>query len=54
LDPISAVVEFDPRRWRALPVLLTGYFLSFLDFFVVNIILAQIRGDLHASATETI
>jgi len=50
----SADVEFDPSRWLARPVLLTGSFLSFLDFFVVNIALASIRLDLHASAAETI
>ena len=51
---VSADFELDPSRWRALPVLLTGSFLSFLDFFVVNIALASIRLDLHASAAETI
>jgi hypothetical protein len=50
----SADVEFDPSRWRALPVPLTGSFLSFLDFFVVNIALASIRlsaADLPSSST---
>jgi MFS family permease len=48
----SADVEVHPSRWRALPVLLTGSFLSFLDFFVVNIALASIRLDRHASAAD--
>jgi MFS family permease len=51
-DVNSAVVEFDPSRWRALPVLLTGSFPSFLDFFIVNIALPSIRVDLRASAAD--
>jgi MFS family permease len=42
----------DPRRWRALVVILTGSFLSFLDFFIVNIALPAIREDLGASAAQ--
>jgi EmrB/QacA subfamily drug resistance transporter len=44
--------ELDPRRWWALPILLVGSFLSFLDFFVVNIALPSIRDDLGARAAE--
>jgi MFS family permease len=40
----------DPRRWTALAILLVGAFLPPLDFFIVNIALPSIRGDLHASA----
>ena len=40
----------DPRRWTALVVLLAGAFLPPLDFFIVNVALPSIRGDLHASA----
>src|ERR1051325_2651652 len=43
----------DPRRWVALPVLLTGAFLPPLDFFIVNVALPSIRGALHASAAQT-
>jgi EmrB/QacA subfamily drug resistance transporter len=43
---------FDPGRWRALPVLLVGSFLSFLDFFIVNIALPAMRDDLGARASE--
>lgn len=43
----------DPRRWLALPVLLTGAFLPPLDFFIVNVALPSIRGALHASAAQT-
>jgi EmrB/QacA subfamily drug resistance transporter len=35
-----------------LPVLMTGSFLSFLDFFIVNIALPAMRTDLQASASE--
>jgi MFS family permease len=44
--------ELDPRRWWALPILLVGSFLSFLDFFVVTIALPSIRDDLGARAAE--
>ena len=43
----------DPRRWLALPVLLTGAFLPPLDFFIVNVALPSIRGSLHATAAQT-
>jgi EmrB/QacA subfamily drug resistance transporter len=42
----------DPRRWLALPVLLTGAFLPILDFNVVNLALPAIRQDLGASSSE--
>lgn len=42
----------DPRRWLALPVLLTGAFLPILDFNVVNLALPAIRHDLGASSSE--
>jgi EmrB/QacA subfamily drug resistance transporter len=42
----------DPRRWLALPVLLTGAFLPILDFNVVNLALPAIRQDLDASSSE--
>jgi MFS family permease len=42
----------NPRRWHALPVVLTGSFLSFLDFFIVNIALPAIRRDLAASPAQ--
>jgi MFS family permease len=44
--------EGDPRRWLALPVLLTGAFLPILDFNVVNLALPAIRQDLGASSSE--
>jgi MFS family permease len=42
----------DPRRWPALPLLLTGAFLPVLDFTVVNLALPAIRQDLGATASE--
>jgi EmrB/QacA subfamily drug resistance transporter len=42
----------DPRRWLALPVLLTGAFLPILDFNVVNLALPAIRRDLDADSSE--
>jgi MFS family permease len=42
----------DPRRWRALPVILIGSFLSFLDFFIVNIALPSMQADLGATPAQ--
>jgi EmrB/QacA subfamily drug resistance transporter len=42
----------DPRRWLALPVLLTGAFLPPLDFFIVNVALPSIQSSLKASSAE--
>jgi EmrB/QacA subfamily drug resistance transporter len=44
--------EGDPRRWFALPVLLTGAFLPILDFNVVNLALPAIRQDLGATSSD--
>lgn len=44
--------EGDPRRWFALPVLLTGAFLPILDFNVVNLALPAIRQNLVATSSE--
>lgn len=44
--------EGDPRRWFALPVLLTGAFLPILDFNVVNLALPAIRQKLGATSSE--
>jgi EmrB/QacA subfamily drug resistance transporter len=49
-NPPSAV-DPDPRRWRALPVLLAGTFLVVLDFFVVNVALPAIQTGLHTGAS---
>ncbi len=41
---------YDPRRWMALPVVLTATFMSLFDVFVVNVAAPSIQGDLHASS----
>lgn len=41
-----------PRRWFALPVLLTGAFLPILDFNVVNLALPEIRKSLGATSSD--
>lgn len=40
------------RRWLAFAVLLVGAFLPPLDFFIVNVALPSIQGDLGTSAAE--
>ncbi|MEX5709864.1 MFS transporter [Parafrankia sp. FMc6] len=39
----------DPRRWRALPVILIASFMSLFDVFVVNVAAPSIGSDLNAS-----
>jgi EmrB/QacA subfamily drug resistance transporter len=51
-DAPIAESEGDPRRWLALPVLLTGALLPPLDFTVVNLALPAIRQDLGATPSE--
>ncbi|ABW14176.1 major facilitator superfamily MFS_1 [Parafrankia sp. EAN1pec] len=48
---VAAVDEagVDPRRWRALPVILIASFMSLFDVFVVNVAAPSIESDLHAS-----
>lgn len=48
----TTLAEGDPRRWFALPVLLTGAFLPILDFNVVNLALPAIRQDLGATSSD--
>jgi EmrB/QacA subfamily drug resistance transporter len=50
--PGIAETQGDPRRWLALPVLLTGAFLPILDFNVVNLALPAIQEDLGATSSE--
>lgn len=50
--PAGAQADGDPRRWLALPVLLTGAFLPILDFNVVNLALPAIRQDLGATSSD--
>ena len=41
----------EPRRWTMFVILLVGAFLPPLDFFIVNVALPSIRGDLGASSS---
>jgi EmrB/QacA subfamily drug resistance transporter len=45
---VAAPALTQPSRW-ALPVLLSGTFMVVLDFFIVNVALPAIQGDLGAS-----
>src|SRR5262245_5256306 len=40
------------RKWAALPVLLAGTFMVVLDFFIVNVALPSMQGELHASTSS--
>ena len=42
----------EPRRWAMFVILLVGAFLPPLDFFIVNLALPSIRGDLGASSSD--
>lgn len=39
----------NPRRWRALPVLLSAMFMAMFDYFVVNVAAPSLQHDLGAS-----
>jgi hypothetical protein len=41
------VIVADGGRWRMLPVILIGSFLSFLDLFIVDIALPAMQTDLE-------
>ena len=40
------------RHWLPLAVVLTGTFMSVLDFFIVNVALPSVQRSLHASASD--
>jgi MFS family permease len=42
----------EPRRWKALPVILVATFMGLFDFFVVNVAIPDIQVRLHASTTD--
>jgi EmrB/QacA subfamily drug resistance transporter len=42
----------DPRRWKALAILLAAAFLGVLDFFIVNVSIPSIEKGLYASSAE--
>lgn len=45
-------VLLDPRRWRALAVVLSATFMALLDSFIVNVAIPSIQSDLQASASD--
>lgn len=52
IAPETADAEpLDPRRWAMFCVLLVGAFLPPLDFFIVNVALPSIQGDLGGSSS---
>ena len=42
---------YDPRRWKALPIVLSATFMSLFDIFVVNVAAPSIQHDLHVSSS---
>lgn len=48
----GTAADLGPRRWWTLPIILSGSFLAFLDFFIVNIGLPAMRDDLGASPAQ--
>src|SRR5580693_6339603 len=50
-SPRSAAPSYDPRRWKALPIVLSATFTSLFDIFVVNVAAPSIQHDLHASSS---
>src|ERR1700683_4439407 len=49
--PGPVPTAYDPRRWKALPVVLSATFMSLLGIFVVNVAAPSIQHDLHASSS---
>jgi MFS family permease len=49
---ITADEHLDPRRWKALAVLCTAFFMVILDVAVVNVALPPIQADLGFSAAN--
>src|SRR5919204_1987679 len=49
---MSKMHAFTKGEWTPLPVLLAGAFMVVLDFFVVNVALPSIGGELHASRSS--
>src|SRR5690242_793489 len=45
----EGAVEAYPRRWTALPVIIGGFLLGGVDFFVVNVSIPSLQADLHVS-----
>lgn len=45
------IMQAEPRRWAMFVILLIGAFLTPLDFFIVNVALPAIQGELGASSS---
>ncbi|WP_374736389.1 MFS transporter [Klebsiella variicola] len=45
------IMQAEPRRWAVFVILLVGAFLPPLDFFIVNVALPAIQGELGASSS---
>jgi MFS family permease len=50
---MSVAAGPDPRRWRALALLCTAFFMVVLDIAIVNVALPKIGVDLHMSQNST-
>src|SRR3954469_15524325 len=50
--PALASAAPDPGRWKSLAVVLSGAFLTALDFFIVNVSIPSIRTSLNATFAE--
>ena len=48
------IMQAEPRRWAMFVILLIGAFLPPLDFFIVNVALPAIQGELGASSLSLI
>lgn len=51
-EHVADSTVIDPRRWHALPIILTAPFLSVLDFFIVNISVPAIQSGLGATFAQ--
>jgi EmrB/QacA subfamily drug resistance transporter len=49
---IAPEAPADRTSWLALPVILAGAFMITLDFFIVNVAVPTMQGDLHATSTS--
>jgi MFS family permease len=38
-------------HWAILPIVLAGVFITTLDFFIVNVAIPSLQGEIHASAS---
>src|SRR3954471_18475350 len=50
---MSVAAGPDPRRWRALALLCTAFFMVVLDIAIVNVALPKIGADLNMSQNST-